>query len=242
MNVIARPDQRDVVALPFEDVDYLEHSERGIGGVRIGYCETLGGVKMDPEVAQICRKAAQEFEQTGATVEEVDLGLGETFEAYKILNSAYQTPKIQGKSQQQFAQMDQNLVGNARIGETLSALALLQAGKDREHWIERLARYFEKYDLLITPTRPNAAFEVGRNNPDFIEQGRSDNDKLYSLFNNFLYQFNDTHHPAASVPCGKTATGLPVGLQLVGQKSADAFALRCSRAFEQWQPHFTPPY
>lgn len=232
MNVISLPDDRDFAALPCDNVDYLDNLDIGISGLKIGYCDKLDDVSMDPEVADICRKAATELCELGASIDEVDIELSDTFAAYKVLNSAYQVPKIRGKSPEQLAQMDPKLVANAKIGKTLSAYDLVEAGKIRADWIERLHKFFEQFDLLVTPTLPVAAFDVGRNNPESIETGRGDEERLYCLFNNFLYPFNYTHNPAASVPCGLTADGLPVGLQIVGPLRSDRLVLRCCRAIE----------
>jgi aspartyl-tRNA(Asn)/glutamyl-tRNA(Gln) amidotransferase subunit A len=93
-----------------------------------------------------------------------------------------------------------------------------------------MRRFHETYDLLLTPTLPIAAFEAGQERPDPARQPRWIN---WAPFSN---PFNLTQQPAASVPCGLTATGLPVGLQIVGPMHADALVLRAARAFEAARP------
>ncbi len=86
--------------------------------------------------------------------------------------------------------------------------------------------FFEDFDLLITPAMPIAAFEAGQEVPTGWPH------KRWTSWTGFTYPFNLSQQPAASVPCGKTRTGLPIGLQIVGPRHADALVLRAARAFE----------
>jgi aspartyl-tRNA(Asn)/glutamyl-tRNA(Gln) amidotransferase subunit A len=87
-----------------------------------------------------------------------------------------------------------------------------------------MSRFHESYDLLVTPTLPLAAFDAGREAPASA--------KRWVNWTPFTFPFNLTQQPAASIPCGLTRAGLPVGLQIVGPKYADALVLRAARAFE----------
>src|SRR5260221_5226700 len=91
-----------------------------------------------------------------------------------------------------------------------------------------LARFFERYDLLLTPTMPLRAFDVGHVVPPSGDSGEA-----WTDWSPFSYPFNLTQQPAASIPCGLTRTGLPIGLQIVGAIGADALVLRASRALEE---------
>jgi aspartyl-tRNA(Asn)/glutamyl-tRNA(Gln) amidotransferase subunit A len=93
-----------------------------------------------------------------------------------------------------------------------------------------MRRFHESYDLLLTPTLPLAAFAAGQERPDLAQQAR------WFYWAPFSHPFNLTQQPAASVPCGLTAAGVPVGLQIVGPMYADAVVLRASRAFEAARP------
>ncbi len=240
MTVITEPDYRDAFALAYDNRDYRVGLSDGVKGLRIGYSADLGHAAVDPEVAAIVANAVAVFEELGATVEAVDPGLGNTFEAYKVMNAAYQVPKIRDKAEEQIAVMDPTLVANARFGETLSAFDLLEAGKVRADMAFKMAEFHQTYDLLITPTLPVAAFDAGHNNPPALEEAASAEDSLFCLFNNFLYQVNYTHQPAASVPCGFTDAGLPVGFQIIGPRFSDQQVLSAGQAFEAVHP-FTMP-
>jgi aspartyl-tRNA(Asn)/glutamyl-tRNA(Gln) amidotransferase subunit A len=91
--------------------------------------------------------------------------------------------------------------------------------------------FFDDVDLLLTPTLPVTAFPAGRDQPGEVA-GRPTE---YLSWTAFTYPFNVSSQPAASVPCGML-DGLPVGLQIVGPRGADALVLRAARAFEQLQP------
>src|SRR5262249_59148873 len=93
------------------------------------------------------------------------------------------------------------------------------------------ARFFERYALLLTPTMPLPAFDVGHVVPPSGTSG-----EVWTDWSPFSYPFNLTQQPAASIPCGLTREGLPIGLQIVGAIGADALVLRASRAFEAVRP------
>ena len=88
--------------------------------------------------------------------------------------------------------------------------------------------FHRDYDLLVTPTLAVAAFDAGRKSAG---QG-----KRWTDWTPFSFPFNLTQQPAASIPCGLTKDGLPVGLHIVGPRYADALVLRAARAFETSRP------
>ena len=236
MNIITQPDARDVTALPCDDRDYPADLDGGLNGLRIAFSTRFGGVQPEPEIADIIAAAVGQLEAYGAIVEEADPDLGDTFEAYKVLNSAYQAPKVQDRSPDIIAEMDALLVANARVGETLTVTDILSAGHQIGRWAERMTAFHRRYDALVTPTSPVSPFDVGSNNPSNLADSAATGDHVYCLFNGYLYQANYTHQPAVSVPCGLTAEGLPVGLQIIGPKLSDALLLRISRAVERIHP------
>jgi len=93
-------------------------------------------------------------------------------------------------------------------------------------------QFHDRYPILLTPTLPIPAFEAGQLAPP--QYGDVDGD--WTVWAPFSYPFNLTQQPAASVPCGFTRSGLPVGLQIVGPMHDDRLVLRVARAFEQARP------
>src|SRR5690606_127863 len=96
--------------------------------------------------------------------------------------------------------------------------------------LQQMHQFHDKYDVLLTPTVPMAAFDAGQNTPT----GQATDEWLD--WASYSYPFNLTQQPAASIPCGITSAGLPVGLQIVGPSRNDAMVLRVARAFERAQP------
>ena len=97
-----------------------------------------------------------------------------------------------------------------------------------------MGRFHERYDVLVTPTLPLPAFPVGHDVPD----GSASPD--WTSWTPYTYPFNMTQQPALSVPCGFTGAGLPVGLQIIGARHADALVLRVGQAYQSatdWHRH-----
>jgi len=116
--------------------------------------------------------------------------------------------------------------------ERITALEHFEAAQKRNELGLVMSRFHERYDLLVTPTLAVAAFDVGREAPK--------NAKGWVSWTPFTFPFNLTQQPAASIPCGLTRTGLPVGLHIIGLKYAEAQVLRAARAFEVAHPFAMP--
>ena len=99
---------------------------------------------------------------------------------------------------------------------------------------ETMRSLFHRYDLLVSPTLPVAAFDVGRNCPPELP----DSDLVSWV--SYTYPFTLTGQPAASIPCGLTAAGLPVGLQLVARVNREIDIFRAAAAFEVARPFPRP--
>ena len=98
-----------------------------------------------------------------------------------------------------------------------------------------MAAFHRKYDLLLTPMMPIPALPVGQDLNDPATE------RHWIDWSPFSYPFNMTRQPVASVPCGLTRAGLPIGLQIIGPLYADARVLRAARAFETTQTERRPP-
>jgi aspartyl-tRNA(Asn)/glutamyl-tRNA(Gln) amidotransferase subunit A len=116
-------------------------------------------------------------------------------------------------------------------GRRISGADYLRAMTARADLALRMARFHERYDLLLTPTLPIPAFEAGRDTPASGAWG-----ERWIDWTPYSYPFNLTWQPAASCPCGLTREGLPIGLQIVGPPRRDELVLRAARAFESARP------
>jgi aspartyl-tRNA(Asn)/glutamyl-tRNA(Gln) amidotransferase subunit A len=234
LNVLALPDARDWHALPHDPRDYRVGLEDGVRGLRVAYSPDLGYAKVDPEVAALVRKGAQVLADLGAHVDEVNPGFGSPepiFRAHWFTGAAY---LLKSFTPEQKKLVDPCLVEVAEQGAKISMIELLDAQLKRGALGAAMTQFHQRYDLLVTPTLSIAAFDAGKEVADTMIE------KRWTDWTPFSYPFNLTQQPAASIPCGLTQAGLPVGLHIVGPRYADALVLRAARAFETAVPIRTP--
>jgi aspartyl-tRNA(Asn)/glutamyl-tRNA(Gln) amidotransferase subunit A len=226
LNVLSLPDARDWHALPYEARDYRIGLEDGVRGLRIAYSPDLGYARVDKEIAALVKKAAQVFADLGAQVDEKDPGFedaGPLFSAHWFPGAAYVVGNIPEAKRKL---MDPGLLEVARAGTKFSVKEVQDAALKRGALGVLMNQFHRKYDLLLTPALPLAAFQAGLEMADIMKQ------KRWTDWTPFSYPFNLTQQPACSVPCGLTKAGRPAGLQIVGPKHADALVLRAARAYE----------
>ncbi len=226
LNVLSLPDARDWHALPYDARDYRVGLEDGVRGLRVAYSPTLGYAKVDAEIAALVKKAAMTFAELGAHVEEANPGFEDAqplFTLHWFPGAAYVVNNIPEAKRKL---MDPGLLEVARDGAKFSVKDIQDAALKRGALGVQMNQFHEKYDLLLTPALPLAAFEAGLEMADVMKQRR------WTDWTPFSYPFNLTQQPACSVPCGLTKAGLPAGLQIVGPKHADALVLRAARAYE----------
>jgi len=234
LNVLARPDHRDPYALKPENHDYLAGIDDGVQGLRIGYSPDLGYAKVDPEIAAACAGAALHFADLGATVEGVGAIFPSPREALLTLWSAGAALLLSVYPKPRLSQCDPGLVTVAAEGEYIRAVDYVAADMVRTELGKRMAAFHQRYDLLLTPMMPVPALPVGQDLNDPATE------RSWVDWSPFSYPFNMTRQPAATVPCGLTRAGLPIGLQIVGPLYAEDRVLRAARAFEQTQPERRP--
>ena len=236
LNVLAGPDARDPLALPPDGRDYRAGLDDGVRGLRIAFSADLGFVRVDPEVARLVAAAAGTFAGLGAIVEARDPGFDNPQECFRTLWYAGAASLFRTITAAKRRVAEPALLEIVAEGEGIDLLDHLAAEKARIALGARMAEFHRDVDLLLTPTLPITAFAAGREVPEGWWNPR------WFTWTPFTYPFNLTRQPAASLPCGFTAGGLPVGLQIVGPLYADALVLRAARAFEQACPwgHLRP--
>jgi len=231
MDVMAGPDSRDPYSLPHCGERYLENLEGSLN--RGGFAYSTGFVPVDPEVARVVEGAINRFASAGYRVEEVELQLPS--------DVASDWVKITFSDLAAWSRFDEwkkvaypplkklDIVANMRSVDYAKALR-----RRREIW-DLVRGLFEKYDFLLTPTTPIPPF---RTDPEGNLQW-----ELMSACALFTAPFSLTGQPAASIPCGFTSQGLPVGLQVVGDRFDELGVLRVAYTFEKLSPWngFKPP-
>jgi aspartyl-tRNA(Asn)/glutamyl-tRNA(Gln) amidotransferase subunit A len=226
LNAIARPDARDFHALPLDGRDWRADIERGVAGLRIAYSPDLGYATVDPEIAGLVAQAVQVFGGLGANVEQITPAIEDPLHGiYRVLSGVAVARLFETLPPERLSLAERGFREFAEQGQRIGATQYLAAVQAREAFTRGLSQFFEKRDLLLTPTTAIAAPPV--------EQGALD---PRSATSPFTYPFNLTQQPAASIPIGFTAGGLPVGLQIVGPRHRDDLVLRAARAYERRLP------
>ncbi len=227
LTVVAEPDTRDWYALPRETRDYRIGLDEGVKYLRVAYSPNLGYASVDAEVKEIVERAIDVFVELGARVELVTPGFDEPRDVFLKHWSAGAANLARNFDAAQRAQLDPGLAELISVGEGWSLLDYLHAVDQRGALGQHMNRFHEHFDLLITPTLPIPAFAAGQQLSD------PDTQQFWFDWTPFSYPFNLTQQPAASIPCGFTSAGLPVGLQIIGPRHRDDLVLRASHAFEQ---------
>jgi len=232
MNVCAGPDPRDQYSLPADGVDHLKALKGSLKGLRVAYSDTLGfAPAVDPQVRAATRSAAGEFRKLGCRVEFVDPAWPSPYVCWRTIFLGGIAARLVPYRERR-DEIDAGLRAIIEEALALSPTAYVEAWFERNAWAEHTRRFFERYDLLLTPTVATAAFEHGILYPDMID-GKPVSREASSAF---TFPFNMTGEPAASIPCGFTRDGLPIGLQIVGRRFEDATVLRACAAFESARP------
>ena len=233
LNLLAKPDARDWHNLPYERVDYAQQTEAGLRGKRIAFSLTLGGKpKIVPEVEALVVAAAQRLETLGARVERADPPMADAGAIFRALWWAGAGFALGALPEPKKALLEPALRQLAEEGEKISLRDYLSANAARGALGSRMRVWMQDFDFVVTPAVAAPAFDVGRLHPD---DGAGN---AWLDWTPFSYPFNLTQQPAASVPCGFTEDGLPVGLQIVGRMYDDAGVLAAARAYEAAHPLF----
>jgi aspartyl-tRNA(Asn)/glutamyl-tRNA(Gln) amidotransferase subunit A len=232
LGVMAGPHPSDHTTLPGGFTPFAGAGE-DLGGLRVAYSPDLGHARVDPHVADLVADAVGTFSALGASVAEVKPAWGPR--GPDLIRSLWGAPLLgfmpadtQGK-----AAIDPGLV--ACIGDSRGlGLHDVQAAQARRlSYAADVGNWFASgWDLLVTPSASVTAFPVGRQRPEHWPHHEWD----WLAWAEFSYPFNLSHCPAISVPCGLTSEGLPVGLQIVAARNADALVLRAARSFLAARP------
>jgi Asp-tRNA(Asn)/Glu-tRNA(Gln) amidotransferase A subunit family amidase len=233
MNACAGPDDRDQFSLPADRTDYVAALRGGLKGLRVAWCVNPGyAPAVDPEVASTCATAARRFRELGCRVEEVKPGWPSPRDFFLSIFCGSLGARLESALPDRRADIDPGLAALTDGVLRAAPTRYVQAWFERLAWNEHPRRLFERYDLLLTPTTACPPFPVGLDNPTEIAGTPVEPYEWIP----YTFPFNMTGQPAASVPCGFTADGLPIGLQIAGRRFDDATVLRASAAFERLQP------
>jgi Asp-tRNA(Asn)/Glu-tRNA(Gln) amidotransferase A subunit family amidase len=230
LTAISGFDARDPASVAGDVPDYLGACERPAKGLRIAWSPTLGYAQPTREVAEIAGKAAQAFEGLGCRVELVEEVFDDPIDLWMAEFYAGVGTRLKKTLSEQRELVDPAVAGV--LDKALDSPIDQYYGRvfARYEFRERVRQLFERYDLLMTPTTPTVAFDLGRDVPTELEGAN-----IVSWVG-YTYPINLCGFPAASVPCGLSPAGLPVGLHIVGRALGETDILRAAAAFEAARP------
>jgi Asp-tRNA(Asn)/Glu-tRNA(Gln) amidotransferase A subunit family amidase len=233
--VLVGPDPRDPLALPHTGEDWARLTDQASArGLRVAWTPDLGGAAaVDPAVVAVCASAVRALEGTGWAVAEASPEIGPILEPFLALNAVLRQAAVGSYLDQWREQMDPVLVKRLDLGRNLTAVEVSRAEAARSAYHQRLRRFFESYDLLLTPTTALPAQRLDAPSPSAVA-GRAVSQPVDLLIPTLAFNFSG--YPAISVPCGFTDDGLPVGLQIAAGWRQDARVLQAAAAFEAVRP------
>lgn len=219
----------DALSLPRLPTSFLSAARSGAKPRRIAYSATLGISPVDPEVAEITRKAAQRFEEAGVIVEEAHPDFSEAVACAHVLR-AYDYVLTKGKLLKSHRdQLKPEVIWNIEEGLKLTLADIERAEAQRVTLMNRALAFFETYDLLLCPTTIVAPFPVEQRYLAECNGVKFDN---YVGWLAIVSAITIACCPGLSIPCGFTRENLPVGLQIVAPPRGEARALAGGKLLE----------
>lgn len=235
MTALTKPDPRDYMALPYQEIDWPGLLHADVKGKKLGLLLDIGvGTKPQPAVQQAVAAAAEAFEQAGAVVEPISRfltrdmldGLDCFFKSRLLAEYELLPPDRQAKVLPFVAAW-------CRSAEGLSAVDALRGLGQVMTIRETTVAAIQGYDFLISPTSPITAYAADEPAPG------ADPKRPFEHIA-FTAPFSFSEQPAASICAGYDSEGLPIGLQIVGHRFDDLGVLRMARAYEDLRPPLRP--
>lgn len=232
----------DMYSAPFPPQHFLENLQKDLKGLRIAFSKDLGYAEVDPEVVRNFEEGLKAFESLGCTLVEATPDVSD---ARKIFQGVMFVEAV--GSDLQFVNED----GTSKMSKEFTTFIIkrkdilardyMDAMTRRQALYGRVHAFFEGYDLLLSPTMAIPPFKHPKTMADYPHE--VDGKEVSSTgWHPFTFPFNLTGQPAATVPCGFSDAGLPIGLQIVGRKFEDLLVMQASAQYESAKPwaHLKP--
>ena len=219
----------DPLSLPRLPTSFLSAARSGKRPRRVAYSPDLGITPVDPEVAAITRKAASRFAEAGVIVEEAHPDLRDAHECFHVLRAFDFAISKAALLRSKREYLKPEVIWNIEEGLKLSVEKIERAEAQRVAMAARTLEFFKTYDLLLTPATIVAPFPIENRYVAECAGKKFDN---YVEWLGIVYAITLACCPALSLPCGFTASGLPVGLQMVAAPRGEAPLLAGAKALE----------
>lgn len=227
LDVMAGHHWGDIYSIRAPEASFASALQGGVRGLKIAWSRDLGYAEVDPQVLEICERAAKQFSSMGADVEEAHPSFDNPAPHHSTLYVVDHVEALScfGPPDRIAANLDPLTATMLYVGAEMKATDYAKAMYAKQDLAAEAGRFFRTYDVLLTPTLALPPPPVEVPNPaDFLN------------WLPFITVFNMTGQPAASIPAGWTDDGLPVGLQIVGRAHDEATVFRAAAAFEEAHP------
>ncbi|CAN5917870.1 amidase [soil metagenome] len=230
MGVLSLPDARDAMSLPYQDIAWQQLA-RDVKGLRIGLQLDAGwGLAVEPEVQAAVEAAAALLEAAGAIVERIPpfmtRGMAEGMDDFWRTRSWLDISALPAERRDKVLPF---IVEWARGGEGLSGQRVFEGYSQMAAMRDAAVRACAPFDVMLSPTAPMPAFRAEWPCP-------TNDPKRPFEHIAFTLPYNMSEQPAASINCGYTAGGLPIGLQIAGRRHDDLGVLQVAQAYESMRP------
>lgn len=231
LTVTAGADPRDRYSWS-SGIDYLAELRPDVAGLRVAWSPDLGYAEVRSDVLERAADAARVFEDLGCEVVEAHPDAPDPWPIMQVIFAMSQLESNLDDFDEVRERLDPGRVLLLDRARRFTADRYLRALRDWDRYYHQVREFMQDFDLLLTPTIATVPFAAGEDKPGTINGKPT----TYLGWTGYSYPFNLTGQPAATVPCGFTEAGLPVGLQIVGRWRDDLTVLRASAAFEQARP------
>lgn len=231
MTVIAGHDPRDPFSVQGPVPDYIGACKKTFRPLRVAWSPTLGYAEPSSEVVELCQKAVLNLEQMGCVVEQIDDVMPvDPIDMWVAEFYAGVGTRLKDALESRKELLDPAVADVLELAVSQSMGDYYKSVFARYEFREKMRQFFDSYDVLITPTVPTEAFDVGLNTPPELSH-RSIVSWVY-----YTYPFNLTGQPAVSIPVGLTKNGLPVGMQVVSNLNDEATLFNLASNYEKAHP------
>ena len=233
LQAISGPSEYSPLAQPVDGRDFVSAVVRGPRrGLKVAYCSDVAGIGVDPDIENVCRKAAFALRDSGIDVQEISLDLTEGRPAFLALRGLWFVSQMYPRLEKR-DRFGPNVANNVASGLKVTTEELAASENFRTRLWHQLREFFTRFDHLLTPCMAVPPFVVEQNYPDSIAGVPM---KTYIDWIAPTFVLSLPGLPVASVPAGLDAQKLPVGLQILGRQFGEESVLALASTVQQLCP------
>ena len=230
LSAIAGPDPRAPISLPEPGSVFQPSLNRDMDGARIAWSRDLGGLPVDPQVTAVIDAERGTFERLGCVVEDAEPDMRGVAEVFRVWRAWYFELCYGTLLDEHRELLKDTVIWNIEEGRRLDGPRLGGAARAWSALLDRVRRFFERYEFLVLPVSQVPPFDVDQ---PYVTEIDGVKMETYLDWMSSCAHISVLGLPAISVPCGFTDDGLPVGVQIVGRQHDDLGVLQLAHAFEQ---------